>query len=155
MYRWGRPVIERFQANERLYRRYSKRDYDSTKGVLLPSALRFPKKDELTSGSSVNRGSLSRPADALWNDKRRLSGMGVYEFPVSCLPIEQICPNTGRRFTFFPKHVPLWNNYAHTEVWCDSIPRKNANYVLPTDEVKKIVRANIQKHHGVAIAAQF
>jgi hypothetical protein len=154
MYRRGRSVVEYFQPDEHVYRRYFKRDYDFARGVLLPSALRFPKKDDLTAGSSVNRSSLSRAHDALWTDKKKLPTAGVYQFPLSCLPIEETCLQTARRFTFFPKHVPLWNNYAHTEIWCDSLPRANAAYVLPTEEVKKVVRAMIQKHHGIAIQAE-
>jgi hypothetical protein len=153
MYRRGRPVDEYFKPNEHVYRRYFKNDYDLVRGVLLPSALRFPKKDDLTTGSSVNRSSLSRAEDALWTNKQRLPDAGVYQFPLACLPAEEECPKTGRRFTFFPKHVPLWNNYAHTEIWCDSLPRANAAYVLPTEEVKKVVRAMIQKNHRIAIRA--
>jgi hypothetical protein len=154
MYRRGRPVDTYFKPNEHAYRRYFKRDYDVASGVLLPSALGFPKKSDLTTGSSVNRSSLSRSQDATWTDKKRLPDAGVYQFPLSCLPAEARCPNTGRQFTFFPKHVPLWNNYAHTEIWCDSLPRKNAVFVLPTEEVKKELRARIQKNHRIAIQAK-
>jgi hypothetical protein len=150
MYRRGRPARDNFVPGEVLYRRH--RRTDTKNGVILPSALQFPKKTENT-GQSVNRSSFSKPEDVLWTPKGRQHGFGVFQFPVSCLPASLTCRESGRRFTFFPKHVPLWNNYAHSEVWCDEIPGKNQGYVLPTSVVKKEVRATIQKHSRIVIAA--
>jgi hypothetical protein len=151
MYRRGRSAVDLFQPDESLYHRYRRDDVKN--GMLLPSALRFPKKDDNT-GQSVNRSFFSRPEDTRWTDKQRTAGAGVYQFPVSCLPAKSRCPDTAREFTFFPKHVPLWNNYAHSEIWCDTLPRRNAGYVLPTELVKKELRALIQKNHRIAIQAE-
>jgi hypothetical protein len=151
MYRRGRPVDQYFKPNEHVYRRYFQRDFAN--GALLPSALRFPKKDE-TTGPSVNRSSFGPARDAMWSDKKRIAGAGVFQFPLLSLPTDLECPETKRRFVFFAKHVPLWNNYSHTEIWCDSVPRKNAGYVIPTEVVKKLVRATIQKEHQIAIRAE-
>lgn len=151
MYQIRRSVVDVFQPGELLYRRYRRGDVKN--GMLLPSALGFPKKGNNT-GPSVTRSSFSRPEDARWSDKRRIVGAGVYQFPISCLPARSRCSDTAREFTFFPKHVPLWNNYAHSEVWCDSFPRRNAGYVLPTELVKKELRAQIQKSHRIAIQAE-
>src|SRR5581483_5978571 len=120
MYRRWRPIVNTFHAGEWLYRRHRRADIQA--GVILPSALKFPNQDENT-GQSVNRSSLSMPTDALWTPEGRLDGWGVYEFPVSCLRATARCPDTGRQFTFFPRHVPLWNNYSHSEVWCEELPR--------------------------------
>jgi hypothetical protein len=150
MYRRWRPVVHGFQADELLYRRH--RREDALNGVILPAALAFPKKNENT-GQSVNRSAYSRPEDALWGPTKRLDGMGVFEFPVSCLPEELVCPTTARQFTFWPKHVPLGNNYAHAEIWSDELPRRNAGYVLPTKLVCKELRARIQKSSRLVINA--
>jgi hypothetical protein len=120
--------------------------------VILPSALKFPKKGENT-GQSFNRSLFSRPKDALWDDSRRLDGWGVYQFPVALIPQEAECSQTQRRFTFFPKHVPRGKNYSHSEIWCDELPERNAGYVLPTELVKKELRAIIQKHSRTVIEA--
>ncbi len=151
MYRRWRAAIPKFQTEELLYRRY--RRQDAFNGIILDSALQFPKKHENT-GQSVNRSRFSRAKDALWNDKERLDGLGVFQFPVSCLPREAICPTTGGRFTFWPKHVPLRNNYAHSEVWSDQLPRRNVGYVLPTKLVRKELRATIQKNSQIVIEAE-
>ena len=150
MYRRWRPVVSGFRADELLYRRH--RREDTLNGIILPGALAFPEKDENT-GQSVNRSAYSRPEDALWITTKRLDGMGVFSFPVSCLPEELICPSTARRFTFWPKHVPLRNNYAHSEIWSDDLPRRNAEYVLPTKLVRKELRARIQQNSRVVINA--
>jgi hypothetical protein len=134
-----------------LYHRYRRDDVKD--GALLPSALKFPKKSD-DSGQSVNRSLFCRPEDTLWTDKNRKTGVGVYEFPVSCLPDRLRCTATGREFCFFPKHVPLWNNYAHSEIWCDNFPRSNSRYVLPTELVKKELRAQIQKNHRIAVQVE-
>lgn len=151
MYRWGRATVEDFQNDEQMYRRFSLRDMSN--GVILPSALKFPKKGENT-GQSANRSRFSMPQDALWTQTTKLNGWGVYGFPVACLPKESVCSQTRRRFTFFPKHVPLGNNYAHSEVWCNELPRRNSGYTLPTEIVKKEFRATIQKYSQTVIAAR-
>lgn len=148
LYRRGRPPVPNFAGDESLYRRF--RRADSQNGVILPSALKFPSKGENT-GQSVNRSRFSQPADALWTEKERMNGLGVFEFPVAELPNILVCPTTARSFTFFPKHVPLNRNYAHSEIWCDALPRLNAEYVHPTSLVKKELRARIQKHSRIAI----
>ncbi len=151
MYRRGRPVVNHFRVNEQLYRRHRRRDIQD--GVFVGAVLQFPKNGDNT-GQSVNRSAFSRPEDALWTDNGRLHGWGVFQFPVSCLPEKSVCAATGRQFTFFPKHVPLKNNFAHSEIWCDQLPRKNAEYVLPTRFVRKELRARIQKHSRIVIEAE-
>jgi hypothetical protein len=151
MYRRGRPVVNHFPAHELLYRRY--RRSDAIEGTILPSAIQFPKKGENT-GQSATRSSFSRPEDARWTETERLDAWGVFQIPVSCLPQQATCRDTGRQFAFFPKHVPLQKNYAHSEIWCDDIPPSNAGYVVPTKLVKKEFRAMIQKHSQIVIPAQ-
>jgi hypothetical protein len=143
--------VNYFLADELLYRRCRREDI--LNGTILPSALQFPKKGENT-GQSVNRGRFSRPEDARWTETERLDDWGVFQFPVSCLPQEATCRDTARRFSFFPMHVPLRKNYAHSEIWCDEVPPQNAGYILPTKLVKKELRAMIQKHSQVVIPAQ-
>jgi hypothetical protein len=46
MYRRGRSLVDLFQPGEHLYHRYLRNDLKN--GMLLPSALRFPKKNDNT-----------------------------------------------------------------------------------------------------------
>lgn len=91
----------------------------------------------------------------LWDDRERYhKGWGVYDFPVEALPTESTCPITGRAYTFFPKHEPLDNNYAHTEIWCDDLPRTSSPPTEPTKAVKKELRAIISQSITIRIEAQ-
>lgn len=150
MYRRWRPVVILFKQDETLYRRH--RRMDVANGVILPSALPSPRPTE-TSGPSVNRSQFSRAEDTLWTHTERLDGLGVFEFPVSCLPREVVCGSTAKRFFFMPKHVPLTKNYAHAEIWCDHAPRPDGKFVAPTKLVWKEVRATIQKNSRIVLTA--
>ena len=145
MYSNGRPPVDAFVPTERLYRRFN-RDHVVDNQIVV-AALSFPNTGE-NSGQSVNRSQFSEPQDVLWQDhiEERYDGWGVFAFPVSCLPAEITCHDTARRYTFFPKHVPLERNYAHSEIWCDTLPRSNASYVKPTASVRKKLRALIWQH---------
>jgi hypothetical protein len=150
MYRRWRPAIADFASDELLYRRH--RRSDVANGVILPSALPSPRPNE-TSGPSVNRSLFSKPEDTLWTSRERLDGLGVFEFPTGCLPQQIVCANSHRTFLFCPKHVPLKNNYAHTEIWCNEPAAGNINYTAPTRLAWKEVRATIQKNSQIVIAA--
>ena len=142
MYRNGRPIVDDFLPAERLYRRFKRNEL--VNGTLVAAALSFPNTGEDT-GQSVNRSRFSRPQDVLWKDEEetRYEGCGVVRFSVSCLPEELICSQTKLRYTFFPRHRPLQRNYAHSEIWCDTLPPSNSRYVKPTSLVRKELRAII------------
>lgn len=142
MFRRGRPVVSLFRPDEQLYRRFAHRD--TVNGELTPACLQFPKKNAQT-GHSVNRSAFSKPEDVLWVGIERLEGAGIFQFAVRSIPDELSCAQTNNRYAFFPQHVPLDDNYAHTEIWCDHIPRQNAGYVLPNSLVKKEFRARLLK----------
>ena len=152
MYGRGRPVVDQFDRNEQLFRRFRKEHLIN--GMVAAAALHFPKTEE-QSGQSVNRSRFGRPQDALWHeeDDTRYEGWGVFQFPVSCLPAELICSDTKRCYTFFPKHRPLPKNYAHSEVWCDRLPRSNSHYEKPTSLVRKELRAIISQNVTVVCPA--
>lgn len=54
--------------------------------------------------------------------------------------------------SFFPKHVPLRDNYAHSELWCDRIPA-TGEYQQPSKRVKKLCRAILSQRVVVEIVA--
>jgi hypothetical protein len=153
MYRRDRPAVEEFRPTEQLYRRYRREEL--VNGMIVAAALKFPQPGA-ASGQSVNRSRFSRAKDALWfpDEDTRYDGWGVFQFPVACLPAELVCNDTHRQFTFFPKHVPLTKNYAHSEVWCDTLPRSNSEYVRPTSLVRKELRAIISQNIKVVRKAK-
>ncbi len=148
MFRRGRAVVPNFKPSEQLYRRFRRQDI--VNGELTPAALRFPAQ----TGHSVNRSRFSRPEDVLWVEANKLEGFGIFQIAVAVIPGELVCRETGRRFTFFPKHAPHEDNYAHSEIWCDNIPPQNAGCVVPTKIVKKEFKARISRNLQVIKAAE-
>jgi len=107
MYQRDRQVLPDFDAEEHLYLRYGREDF--VDGQLAPAGIRFPK-------TSVNRGSLSQPEDVLFSENGRYDGLGVVEFMVSDIP-PKITQAQGPTYLFFMRHVPLFDNYSHSEIW--------------------------------------
>ena len=137
-----------FDAAELLFRRLRK---DQLVGdQIAASAMSFPKQ-ATGSKPSVNRSRFSRPQDALWTETEYLEKMGVFSFPVGCLGPELVCPDTGNRYECFARHVPLDKNYAHSEVWADTVPRSAEGYSYPSSKVRLEIRARIQKNQQIHI----
>jgi len=89
--------------------------------------------------------------DVLWNESGVRSDLGVFDFPITCLPDQLECAQTGRRFLFWVKHVPLIANYAHSEIWCAEPLVSSAVSVVPTKLVKKELRARIAMHSNIRV----
>ena len=145
-------MVDAFRASELLYRRF--RRAQIVKGEVVAASLQFPTTGSNT-GQSVNRSEFSKAKDALWYDdtEERYEGWGVFQFPVSCLPSAETCPDTTRVYRFFSKHVPLDKNYAHSEVWCDTIPATNIAYVRPSAKVRKQLRTIISQELKIVHSA--
>lgn len=143
--------MDRFGRDEVLFRRFRKNQL--VNGELTPAALQFP-KTAAEGGHSVNRSRFSEPEDVLWVGQDRVEGFGIFQFAVSVIPPDVTCPDTHARYAFFPKHVPLEDNYAHSEIWCDHMPRENAGYVIPSNRVKKELRAKISKYSQIIRQAE-
>jgi hypothetical protein len=110
----GQSAVDTFDPDEFLYRRYSVVHF--VDGHVLPQAISFPKP-------SFNRSRFSRPEDALHIDccggKQLSPGWGVLESRAANLRVSAELGDR-RRFTMYPKHVPLPTCYAHSELWCAS-----------------------------------
>jgi hypothetical protein len=138
MYQRDRPVLPEFHENEALYLRYSRQSFiDGQLGV---AAIRFPK-------SSVNRASLSEPEDALFSEDGEYNGLGVVEFRASCIP-DRIQQANGPTYVFFMKHVPLSDNYSHSEIWSDHEPTAGM-YKVPSKTVKLEFRIRLCQRIGL------
>jgi hypothetical protein len=125
MYQRDRQVLPNFDGEEFLYLRYGREDFVS--GQLAPGGIRFPK-------TSVNRGSLSQPEDALFAEDGKYNGLGVVEFKVSEIP-PKIVQEQGPTYVFFMRHVPDSDNYSHSEIWSDQATQTGA-YREPSKTVK-------------------
>ncbi len=132
MFRRNRPLVPCFDGGESLYLRYGCDDF--VQGQLDPSAIRFPK-------TSVNRGSLSEPEDALFAEDGKYNGLGVIEIKVSEIPSEILQAN-GPTYVFFMQHVPMDDNYSHSEIWSDQAPR-TGTYRTPSRTVKMEFRVRL------------
>lgn len=132
MYQRDRQVLPDFDGGEFLYLRYGREDF--VEGQLAPGGIRFPK-------TSVNRGSLSRPEDALFAEDGKYNGLGVVEFKVSDIP-PRIAQDQGPTYVFFMRHLPYTDNYSHSEIWSDQATQTGI-YREPSKTVKLKFRIHL------------
>jgi hypothetical protein len=125
MYRRGRAVVPGFDPDEFLYLRYAREHWVG--GQLDPAGLRFPK-------TSVNRSRFSEPEDALFSEIGKYNGLGVVRFGVWEIP-PRVDQDQGPTYVFFMKHVPLDDNYSHSEIWSDHGPNAG-DYRAPSKTAK-------------------
>ncbi|MEX1268854.1 MAG: hypothetical protein WEA56_07620 [Balneolaceae bacterium] len=127
MFRNGRKLDQKFDAKEKLFQRFSK--LSSLKGAIYPNSIRFP-------DFSVNREKFSEPLDVLLHDYPNLLKLGVASFKVKDLPGPQKTGDKKKKTTycFKAEHVPLDDNYAHSEVRV----YKNGKYSTKTNVAKTI-----------------
>jgi hypothetical protein len=142
MRRNGRPEDQEFAPTEKLFRRYTREHYIN--GQFSNVGFAF------TSPQSLNRQKYSEPVDVLFSETGEFASWGVLSFKAGDLPTS--FPADNPRFTFFAKHVPREDNYAHSEVWCDSLPA-TGKYVMPNKQVKKLFRASLSQRIVIEIAA--
>jgi hypothetical protein len=144
MHRDGQSAVDAFDADELLYRRYSKRDI--VNGQVVPQSVSFPKP-------SFNRSKFSRPEDVLHVDccggKQPVIGLGVLEGRVSDFR-KSAQSGDNRIFTLYPKHVPNETCYAHSELWCATSESEDAK---PSQSAKEKLRIMASRALSVKIEA--
>jgi hypothetical protein len=137
----GRVEDQQFQASEKLFHRYVKKNYEQ--GKFLNVAL--------SSVPSVNRGKYSQAEDVLISEADKYIGWGVVSFAVQDIPSQLLAVSPTH--SFFPRHVPEDLNYAHSEVWCNRIGHEGS-HVKPGNLVKKMFRALLGQRAVLEIEAQ-
>lgn len=142
MRRNGRPDDQTFEATEKLFRRYTRAHYFN--GQVSNTGISFD------SAPSVNREKYSQPQDVIFDEAEEFANWGVLSFRVSDLPTA--FPLEDPQYGFSPKHVPMENNYSHSEVWCDVLPAMGM-YVKPNKQVRKLFRALLSQRCVVEIIA--
>ena len=132
MKRNGRPEDPVFEVAEKLFRRY-KSDH-IVNGSFTGVGLSFK------SAPSVTRQRYSRPEDVLFSEADEFENWGVVSLP-SARSTPSPLPPENPRYNLGPKHVPLEDNYAHSEIHCEGIPP--LGYVEPASPIRKILRATL------------
>ncbi len=143
MLRNGRPEDPIFRPEELLYRRY--RNDHWIDGLFSPAGFKFPKQ-------SVNRQKYSEPEDVVFSEDGIFDGFGVLEFAVRDVPSSLEEEGTPV-YIFFLKHIPLEDNYAHSEIWCET-EQETGRYVSPSQTVRKKFRTMLSQRVTVRIPAQ-
>lgn len=139
MKRNSRPPDPIFQGSEKLYRRY-KLDH-IVNGSFTGIGLSFKNPP------SVNRQKYSEPEDVLFSEASEFTGWGVASFEVREIPTP--LPSDNPRYNLSPRHVPLEDNHAHSEIHCEEIPP--AGYVEPASTVRKVLRATLAQRIRIEI----
>jgi hypothetical protein len=142
MLRNGRVEDQVFGDAENLYRRYSKEHWVGD--TFVSAGFKFPRP-------SVNREKYSQPEDVVYSDDGKFTGWGVLEFRVENIP-QRLVDGAGRPYLFFPWHTPEEDNYAHSEIWCESESQRG-QHADPSSQTKKRFRTILSQHVRVRIAA--
>ena len=143
MKRNGRAPDFEFQPTEKLFRRYKSEHFIG--GRFSNMGLSF------TNPPSVNREKYRQPSDAIFSEADEFSNWGVLSFQAQHLP--SAFPPERPEYSFSPHHVPLENNYAHSEVRCDSIPPSGA-YREPQPAIRKLFRTTLSQRITIEIEAR-
>ena len=142
MRRNGRPVDQEFKWSEKLFRRYAADHLID--GKFSPMGLSFD------TPPSVNREKFSQPDDVLFSETNEFAKWGVWSVKAGDLP--SAFPKDAPTFTFHPKHTPMEDNYAHSEIWSDQIP-PTGSYAMPSKSVRKLFRAFLCQRIVIEIVA--
>lgn len=142
MRRNGRADDQTFGAPERLFRRYTRLHYIN--GQFSNTGFSFD------SPPSVTREKYSEAQDVIFSEADEFANWGVLSFRVADLPTS--FPPENPLIRFFPRHVPMEDNFAHSEVWSDAIPA-TGGYVKPSKQTRKLFRALLSQRCVVEIIA--
>ncbi len=130
MFQRDRPVVDEFDENELLYYRVTDDDFED--GELLMTAFRAVNQ-------SVNRGSLGPPEFLLF-PVEAFGDHDVVSFEVAALP-RGLQTDGGFEYGYRPQHVPLPDNYPHSEVQLHR--NGNVHHKKPPPRVKLTLRQQL------------
>jgi hypothetical protein len=142
MRRNGRPEDLVFEGTEKLFRRY--RTEHIVSGSFTGVGLSFK------NAPSVNREKYSQVTDVLFSETNDFESWGVLSLQAQQIPSP--VPPENPRYTLGPKHSPLEDNYAHSEIHCESIPP--IGYVEPAPPVRKMLRATLGQRFCIEIQSR-
>jgi len=144
MKRRSRPIDPEFLPAEKLFRRYQRTHI--VDGVFTGVGLSFG------DAPSVNRGKYSEAGDVLFSETGEFAGWGALSWQVQQIPTSLPEPPAQHRFTIGPRHVPLEDNYAHSEIHCARV--NTEAYCEPDKGIRKILRATLGQRATIEVEAQ-
>lgn len=142
MRRNGRAEDPVFNGSEKLFRRYKSEHI--VDGTFTGVGLSFKNPP------SVNREKYSLAEDVLFSESDEFRDWGVVSLRVEDIP--HTMPAEKPRYQISPNHVPLEDNYAHSEIRCEGIPPKG--YVEPSPGIRKILRATLGQRTKIEIESR-
>lgn len=137
----GRAADPEFAPEELLFRRFNQDHFID--GLFTNIGLPFSRPP------SVNREKYSAAAEVLFSATGEFEGWGVLAFAVFELP-EPIAIS-DQEYTLTPRHMPLEENYAHSEIWC--IRGGAEEHVDAPKTVKKFFRVQLSRRSRVVVPA--
>ena len=143
MKRNGRAEDALFEPAEKLFRRYKCEHFIAGKFSNMGLSFSNP--------PSVNRQKYSEPSDVVFSETNEFAEWGVLSFEVQHLPTP--VPQDHPEYSLFPRHMPLEDNYAHSEVHCDCVP-PSGTYVEPRPAIRKLLRTTLSQRITVEIEAR-
>ena len=138
----GRAVDPVFDPPEKLFRRYRREHYVNGQFSGLGLRINIP--------PSTNREKYSAAEDVLFSANDEFAGWGVLS--LRALDVTIGLPENLPSYDFSCKHVPLEDNYSHSEIWCDSI-EPTGGHIEPDSRVKKLFRAMMGQRARIEIEA--
>lgn len=142
----GLPVVETFDDDEVLYRRYLQAHFVDHE--LVPQHFQFPRP-------SFNRSKFSQPVDVLHPDccggREFGPGWGVLECPASNARVSAQS-HDQQELVLHPTHRPLPTCYAHSELCC--IVAESGAEVKPSSTAKEKFRIKLAKKFNERIPAK-
>lgn len=147
MFRHGRQTDPGFDEHERLYLRFPDRGYGESAADL--SVERVLKENLPDASQSFNRSRYSEPTDVLFESTRPPKRWGTYlnwgvlALELGVIPQLLPYPEGDQVYSFEPEHVPLWDNYGHTEVHIEEDGRRLAGRDKPPALVRREYRRRL------------
>lgn len=143
MMRNGREEDTVFEPTEKLFRRYNREHFIDGKFSNMGFSFKSP--------PSVNREKYGEASDVIFSETDKFAKWGVLSFQAQYVSVA--LPPDRPEYTFFPKHVPLEINYAHSEVYCVAGSAMGA-YVEPRSAVRKLFRATLSQRVVIEVEAE-
>ena len=135
MLRNGRGVDNSFKGWHSLYYRCTREDVKD--GKLIGARVRLQ-------NTSVNWSKYSKPWDVIFDNQ----GFGISHWLVFRLPSElpKVLPDKNAKVhAFAPSHVPLDDNYSHSEIWTFKDGQRSEKAAM-SETVKKELRTMLGDH---------
>lgn len=140
----GRVADQEFTQAEKLFRRYLKNHL--VNGQFSGIGLSFDDPP------SLNREKYSECRDVLISPEIDFAAQGYGVLSLRVHDATMALPADQPMYSFQPRHVPIDENFAHSEIWCDRV-EPTGNHVIPNKGTRKLARTVLGQKAIVEIEA--